>query len=94
MRVTGGGDPRVPLDQTTPGKLPQRKLAVTAAAGYSSYGNQIGLATGHVAEVYHEGYIAKRLECGAVVHRQAPGVRRGGGRRPGGERAPGAPRPR
>ena len=67
MRVTGGGDPRVPLDQTTPGKLPQRKLATTAAAGYSSYGNQIGLATGHVAEVYHEGYIAKRLECGAVV---------------------------
>ena len=67
MRFTGGGDPRVPLDQTTPGKLPQRKLAVTAAAGYSSYGNQIGLATGHVAEVYHEGYIAKRLECGAVV---------------------------
>ena len=67
MRVTGGGDPRVPLDQTTPGKLPQRKLAATAAAGYSSYGNQIGLATGHVAEVYHEGYIAKRLECGAVV---------------------------
>ena len=67
MRVTGGGDPRVPLSQTTPGKLPQRKLATTAAAGYSSYGNQIGLATGHVAEVYHEGYIAKRLECGAVV---------------------------
>ena len=67
MRFTGGGDPRVPFDQTTPGKLPQRKLAQTAAAGYSSYGNQIGLATGHVAEVYHEGYIAKRLECGAVV---------------------------
>ena len=67
MRVTGGGDPRVPLDQTLPGKLPQRKIAQTAAAGYSSYGNQIGLATGHVAEVYHEGYIAKRLECGAVV---------------------------
>ncbi len=67
MRFTGGGDPRVPLEQTTPGKLPQRKLAVTAAAGYSSYGNQIGLATGHVAEVYHEGYIAKRLECGVVV---------------------------
>ncbi len=67
MRVTGGGDPRVPYDQTTPGKLPQRKIAQTAAAGYSSYGNQIGLATGHVAEVYHEGYIAKRLECGAVV---------------------------
>ena len=58
---------RVPFDQTIPGKLPQRKLAQTAAAGYSSYGNQIGLATGHVAEVYHEGYIAKRLECGAVV---------------------------
>ena len=67
MRFTGGGDPRVPFDQTIPGKLPQRKLAQTAAAGYSSYGNQIGLATGHVAEVYHEGYIAKRLECGAVV---------------------------
>ena len=67
MRFTGGGDPRVPFDQTLEGKLPQRKLAVTAAAGYSSYGNQIGLATGHVAEVYHEGYIAKRLECGAVV---------------------------
>jgi phosphoribosylformylglycinamidine synthase len=67
MRFTGGGDPRVPLDQTLEGKLPQRKLAQTAAAGYSSYGNQIGLATGHVAEVYHEGYIAKRLECGAVV---------------------------
>ena len=67
MRFTGGGDPRVPLAQTTPGKLPQRKLATTAAAGYSSYGNQIGLATGHVAEVYHPGYIAKRLECGAVV---------------------------
>ena len=49
------------------GKLPQRKLCQTAAAGYSSYGNQIGLATGHVAELYHEGYIAKRLECGAVV---------------------------
>jgi len=67
MRVTGAGDPRKPLDQTMPGKLPQRKLCTTAAAGYSSYGNQIGLATGHVAEIYHEGYIAKRLECGAVV---------------------------
>ena len=67
MRFTGGGDPRTPFDQTLEGKLPQRKLAVTAAAGYSSYGNQIGLATGHVAEVYNEGYIAKRLECGAVV---------------------------
>ncbi|MBQ8390906.1 MAG: phosphoribosylformylglycinamidine synthase, partial [Oscillibacter sp.] len=67
MRFTGGGDPRKALSETLPGKLPQRKLAQTAAAGYSSYGNQIGLATGHVAEVYHEGYIAKRLECGAVV---------------------------
>ncbi len=67
MRFTGAGDPRTPFDQTLEGKLPQRKLCQTAAAGYSSYGNQIGLATGHVAEVYHEGYIAKRLECGAVV---------------------------
>ena len=67
MRVTGGGDPRKTLAETLPGKLPQRKLTQTAAAGYSSYGNQIGLATGHVAELYHEGYIAKRLECGAVV---------------------------
>ena len=67
MRVTGAGDPRTSLKDTTPGKLPQRKLCQTAAAGYSSYGNQIGLATGHVAELYHEGYIAKRLECGAVV---------------------------
>ncbi len=67
MRVTGCGDPRAPFSETLPGKLPQRKLAVTAAAGYSSYGNQIGLATGHVAELYHPGYIAKHLECGAVV---------------------------
>ena len=67
MRVTGAGDPRKALQDTLPGKLPQRKLCQTAAAGYSSYGNQIGLATGHVAELYHEGYIAKRLECGAVV---------------------------
>ena len=67
MRVTGGGDPRKTLAETLPGKLPQRKLAQTAAAGYSSYGNQIGLATGHVAELYHEGYIAKRLECGLPI---------------------------
>ena len=67
MRVTGAGDPRKSLGETLPGKLPQRKLCQTAAAGYSSYGNQIGLATGHVAELYHDGYIAKRLECGAVV---------------------------
>ena len=67
MRVTGAGDPRKALKDTIPGKLPQRKLCQTAAAGYSSYGNQIGLATGHVAELYHDGYVAKRLECGAVV---------------------------
>ena len=67
MRVTGAGDPRKTLAETLAGKLPQRKICQTAAAGYSSYGNQIGLATGHVAEMYHEGYIAKRLECGAVV---------------------------
>ena len=67
MRVTGCGDPRASFAGTLPGKLPQRKLAVTAAAGYSSYGNQIGLATGHVAEIYHPGYAAKHLECGAVA---------------------------
>jgi len=67
MRVTGAADPRKSLKQTLSGKLPQRKLCQTAAAGYSSYGNQIGLATGHVAEIYHDGFVAKRLECGAVV---------------------------
>ncbi len=67
MRLTGCGDPRAPMGQTLEGKLPQRKLAQTAAAGYSSYGNQIGLATGLVDEVYHEGYVAKHLEVGAVV---------------------------
>ncbi len=67
MRVTGAADPRASFADTLSGKLPQRKLTTTAAAGYSSYGNQIGLATGHVAEVYHPGYAAKRLECGAVV---------------------------
>jgi len=67
MRVTGAADPRRSLSETIPGKLPQRKLCQTAAAGYSSYGNQIGLATGHVAEIYHDGFVAKRLECGAVV---------------------------
>ncbi len=67
MRLTGCGDPRTPLADTLPGKLPQRKLCQTAAAGYSSYGNQIGLATGHVAELYHPGYVAKHLEVGAVV---------------------------
>ena len=67
MRVTGAGNPTVPMDETLPGKLPQRKLTTTAAAGYSSYGNQIGLATGLVHEFYHPGYLAKRLEIGAVV---------------------------
>ena len=67
MRLTGCGDPQTPVSETIPGKLPQRKLAQTAAAGYSSYGNQIGLATGMVSEVYHPGYIAKHLEVGAVV---------------------------
>ncbi len=67
MRVTGAGDPLVPVSETLPGKLPQRKLVTTAAAGYSSYGNQIGLATGQVDELYHPGYLAKRLEIGAVV---------------------------
>ncbi len=67
MRVTGAGDPRQTIADTLPGKLPQRKICQTAAAGYSSYGNQIGLATGHVAELYHDGFVAKRLECGAVV---------------------------
>ena len=67
MRLTGCGDPRTPMADTLPGKLPQRKLAQTAAAGSSPYGNQIGLATGHVAEIYHPGYVAKHLEVGAVV---------------------------
>lgn len=67
MRVTGAGDPRVPVADTLPGKLPQSKLTVTAAKGYSSYGNQIGLATGGVYEIYHPGYVAKRLEIGAVI---------------------------
>ncbi|MDR2686608.1 MAG: phosphoribosylformylglycinamidine synthase, partial [Oscillospiraceae bacterium] len=67
MRVTGAADPTVPIERTMPGKLPQRKITVTAAQGYSSYGNQIGLATGLVDEIYHPGYAAKRLEIGAVV---------------------------
>jgi phosphoribosylformylglycinamidine synthase len=67
MRVTGSGDPRTPVEKTIPGKLPQRKITTGAAAGYSSYGNQIGLATGQVAEVYHPGYVAKRMEIGAVI---------------------------
>ncbi len=67
MRVTGAADPRRPVAETIPGKLPQRKIVTTAAAGYSSYGNQIGLATGQVDELYHDGYVAKRLEIGAVI---------------------------
>ncbi len=67
MRVTGAANPLVPVEDTINGKLPQRKITVGAANGYSSYGNQIGLATGHVSEIYHPGYVAKRLEIGAVV---------------------------
>ena len=67
MRVTGAADPLKPVEETIPGKLPQRKLVTTAAAGYSSYGNQIGLATGQVDELYHPGYAAKRMEIGAVI---------------------------
>jgi phosphoribosylformylglycinamidine synthase len=67
MRVTGSGDPRTRLEDTIPGKLPQKKITTGAASGYSSYGNQIGLATGQVAEIYDEGYVAKRMEIGAVI---------------------------
>lgn len=67
MRVTGAADPRTPISETLNGKLPQRKIVTSAAAGYSSYGNQIGLATGEVHELYHPGYVAKRMEVGAVV---------------------------
>ncbi|MBR7179426.1 MAG: phosphoribosylformylglycinamidine synthase [Oscillospiraceae bacterium] len=67
MRVTGAADPLKSVDETMKGKLPQRKIVTTAAAGYSSYGNQIGLATGMVDELYHPGYAAKRMEIGAVV---------------------------
>ncbi|MBR3271540.1 MAG: phosphoribosylformylglycinamidine synthase, partial [Clostridia bacterium] len=67
MRVTGAADPTRSVRDTLPGKLPQRKIVTTAAAGYSSYGNQIGLATGQVDELYHDGYAAKRMEIGAVI---------------------------
>ena len=67
MRVTGAADPLKPVNETIKGKLPQRKIVTTAAAGYSSYGNQIGLATGIVDEIYHPGYAAKRMEIGAVI---------------------------
>lgn len=67
MRVTGSGDPRTPVEESLPGKLPQRKITTGAAAGYSSYGNQIGLATGQVTEFYDQGFVAKRMEIGAVI---------------------------
>ncbi|MGN0694064.1 MAG: phosphoribosylformylglycinamidine synthase [Lentihominibacter sp.] len=67
MRITGAADPLKPLNETPEGKLPQRKIVTSAADGYSSYGNQIGVATGLVREIYHEGYAAKRMELGAVV---------------------------
>lgn len=67
MRVTGAADPRKKFSETLPGKLPQKKITRGAAQGYSSYGNQIGLATGQVREIYHEGYLAKRMEIGAVI---------------------------
>lgn len=67
MRLTGAANPLVPVSDTMKGKLPQRKIVTTAAAGYSSYGNQIGLATGQVDELYHKGYLAKRMEIGAVI---------------------------
>ena len=67
MRLTGAGDPLTPVSETLGGKLPQRKIVTTAAAGYSSYGNQIGLATGQVDEIYHPGYVAKHMEIGAVI---------------------------
>ena len=67
MRITGAADPTVPISETLHGKLPQRKLVTGAAQGYSSYGNQIGLATGYVKELYHPDYVAKRMEIGAVI---------------------------
>ena len=67
MRLTGAADPLAPVSETLPGKLPQRKIVTTAAHGYSSYGNQIGLATGLVNEIYHPNYVAKRMEIGAVI---------------------------
>lgn len=80
MRITGSADPRTPVNETLAGKLPQRKITIGAAAGYSSYGNQIGLATGYVHEYYHDRFVAKRMEVGgvigavprSVVHRERP----------------------
>ena len=67
MRITGSGDPTVSFEDTLDAKLPQKKITTGAAQGYSSYGNQIGLATGQVVELYDEGYVAKRMEIGAVI---------------------------
>lgn len=67
MRITGSGDPTVPVSETLAGKLPQRKITIGAASGYSAYGNQIGLATGYVKEYYHDKFVAKRMEVGAVI---------------------------
>ena len=67
MRVSGAADPLAPVSETLKGKLPQRKIVTTAADGYSSYGNQIGIATGIVEEIYHPGYAAKHMEVGAVI---------------------------
>ncbi|SFA88327.1 phosphoribosylformylglycinamidine synthase [Acetitomaculum ruminis DSM 5522] len=67
MRITGAADPTLPMEKTLEGKLPQKKIVQDAAHGYSSYGNQIGLATGYVKEIYHPGYVAKRMEIGAVM---------------------------
>lgn len=90
MRVTGAADPLKPVSETMKGKLPQRKIVTTAAAGYSSYGNQIGLATGIVDEIYHPGYAAKRMEIGAVIAAApAENIRR---ERPGSGRCGNSPR--
>ncbi|MDO5028483.1 MAG: phosphoribosylformylglycinamidine synthase [Bacillota bacterium] len=67
MRVVGAGNPLTPFEETLEGKLPQRKLAIDAAKGYASYGNQIGLAAGYLDEIYHPGYVAKRMEAGAIM---------------------------
>lgn len=73
MRVTGSGDPRTPIEHTLPGKLPQRKISTEAAHGYSSYGNQIGLPTGQVVEIYHPDYVTKHMEVGALIGAVARG---------------------
>ena len=67
MRITGAGDPTAPMSETLHGKLPQRRICTDAARGYSSYGNQVGLATGYVKEIYHPDFVAKRMELGAVI---------------------------